>query len=237
LNAAREKIHEVQENQLNKELVRQVFEGRLDALDSLKRRVESTIYNRLLARGATDYEADEVLSAVWASAIPGMRDGRQSLFAAYKGQSSPTTWLYAVTLNRWLDRKRKDLIHARWASAEQYEKKNSPGDDNPVSDDTLLTLLRDSLKTAFRQCDAESLVLLRLVHVHGLSQRALASTWNLPEYSLSRRLTKTMKQIRETTLGHISKTDSWLDLKWEDFLQLCQQFSDDMDANSPSANV
>ncbi len=214
-----------------------MLEGNLEALKVLKSRVEPAVRKRLLARGASKDEADEVLSAVWASSIVGRDAGAGSLFAAYKGLSSPTTWLATVALNRWLDRKRREAVHDRWVREEQRTRGSSPSDNQPAPDLTLLRLLKDSLDRAFGQCDGESLVLLRLVHAHGLSQRALASTWGLPEYALSRRLTRTMKQISKATMDHIRQTDPWLDLRWEDFLELCQQLSDDANANSTGLHV
>ena len=224
-------------DQLNKRLVVQVIEGQVEALASFRSRVEPSLRKRLLARGASEDEADDILCAVWSRCVPGLGGGGESLLAAYDGRSSPTTWLATVAVNRWLDRKRKETVHARWVKKEQDLGNTLPAHGETAPDGPLLALLKDALERAFQQCDAEALVLLRLVHVHGLSQRDLAAVWGCREYTISRHLGKAVKGISKATLAHIRQTDSHLELKWEDFLALCEHFSQKADANSTDVNV
>ena len=39
---------------------------------------------------------------------------------------------------------------------------------------------------------------------------------------VSRLLSRAMEQIESDTLGELKKRDAWLELTWQDFLDLCQ---------------
>jgi len=222
-------------DQLQKELIRQVLDGRADALEALKNQVDPITRPRLLIRGASEDEVNEVLAAIWASVIPD--NTGKSLLTTFKGRGNLAAWFSTVAWHRWLDWKRKDQVRARWVQAEQSNEDLSGAAEPFIAETVILALLQHSLKRAFEQCDAESLVLLRLVHLHGLSQRQLAAIWGMPEYALSRRLRRAMDQISRATLEEIRQTDPWLDLKWEDFLELCGHFSSEAVANLPALNV
>ena len=225
------------EARLDRELVAQAMGGGAEAFVLLRSRLEPYLRLRLLARGASEDEAVEAASILWTRSVPGMRAGGKSLLAAYGGQSSPRTWLSAVVLNLWLDRKRKESVHARWVTEERQTHASFPTQNQPFPEIALVNLLKDSLEAAFQKCDAESLVLLRLAYLHGVSQRDLALAWGMPEYTLSRRLAKTMKMIAEDTQAHLRRSDPWLELKWEDFLELCETFSDVAGAKLVDPNV
>src|SRR6185503_12423903 len=89
-------------------------------------------------------------------------------------------------------------------------------------DDLLVEMLRDSLQSAFAACPAEDMLMLRLVYLHGLTQRELMKMWGWSESKVSRKLSSAMQQIEETTLKTLKQKDPWLDLKWQDFVDLCE---------------
>jgi DNA-directed RNA polymerase specialized sigma24 family protein len=135
--------------------------------------------------------------------------------------------LATVATNRWLDYKRRQ---ARFVAepADMLGTKDPamlPGPDPAgafARETTLVRLLGESLQTAFEQASPEGLVLLRLVYVHGLSQREVGRMLGWSESKLSRFLTAAMKQIEQDTLRELRARDRWLELTWQDFVELCQ---------------
>ncbi|MEI8289304.1 MAG: sigma-70 family RNA polymerase sigma factor [Verrucomicrobiota bacterium] len=211
--------------------------GEISAFAPLKKLLEPLIKGKLSAAGALPDEAEAVLEEIWNDCLISKSGEKPTLLARFRDdqQAKLSTWLSVVALNRWLNLKRRQGVHQRWL---EREKVTHPADQSPlVTDHALADILREAIQSAFDQCDAEALVLLRLVFLHGLSQRELAATWKLSESALSRRLDRTMKQISEATIGHIRQTDPWLELRWEDFLELCQEISGDADANSSTTSV
>ena len=64
--------------------------------------------------------------------------------------------------------------------------------------------------------------MLRLVYLHGLSQREVARLWSCHESKVSRFLSQALADIQRNTLQETRRQDLWLDLSWQDFLDLCQ---------------
>ena len=211
--------------------------GEVAAFAPLKKLVDPAVRGRLLAAGASQVEVEVVLEEIWNNCLVTESSANPPLLARFKPDQKAklSTWLGVVAMNRWVNLKRRQVVHQRWLVK---EKVNSPAEQHPVvKDHALANLLREAIQAAFDRCDAEALVLLRLVFLHGLSQRELAATWELSESAMSRRLDRAMKQISEAIIGHIRQNDPWLELKWEDFLEVCQEFSDDADANSYNVSV
>jgi len=133
-------------------------------------------------------------------------------------------WLATVATNRWVDRKRKQ---SRFVDPSQ----DRSGETDFIhrieaisyaSEDTLIALLRDCLKAAFGQCSSEARVLLRLVYLHELSQREVVKMLGWNEAKVSRFLSKAMGEIEKHTLTKVKKQDPWLELTWQDFVELCE---------------
>ena len=90
-----------------------------------------------------------------------------------------------------------------------------------LEDDTLMELLRESLRAAFAGCAAGDLIRLRLVYLHGLTQREVGNLFGQSESKTSRALSLAMERIKIRTLQELKRRDSRLELAWEDFLGLC----------------
>jgi hypothetical protein len=65
------------------------------------------------------------------------------------------------------------------------------------------------------------MVILQLVFIHGMTQRQVAKIWGCHEAKISRMLDSAMDQIAADTLRSIKLADPWLNIQWEDFLELC----------------
>jgi RNA polymerase sigma factor (sigma-70 family) len=213
--------------------LRRFHEGDPEALGWIRNRFHPALMNILMARGASRSEAEELLSDLWGDCVPG-DDERPSLLEKFSGKCALQSWLATVATRRWIDLKRKQSrrrevtshdtsdseedVFARMESSALLE---TPSRTAPA-EEHLIDLLRESLQSAFDQLPAGDLLMLRLVYLHGLSQRDVGRMWTWHESKISRRLADAMKNIQTLTLEHLRKKDAWLNLTWQDFVDLCE---------------
>jgi RNA polymerase sigma factor (sigma-70 family) len=207
-------------------LVERCQEGDRDALAELREQNNGSLRNILIARGANGSEAEEVLAEVWAKCVPG-GEQHPSLLEKFNANSRLQNWLARVATNRWLDWKRQDKfrgeppVSADAGSRTEffYRVPATPKED---VDSTLVGLLRDSLKAAFASCAPESLVLLRLVYLHDVTQREVMRMVGWSESKVSRTLSQALEYIRVETLRELKEREPMLTLTWQDFQDLCE---------------
>jgi len=201
-------------------------QGNVEALAELRDKCHNSLLGILLARGADRTEVEDLLADLWADCVPG-NDDRPSLLEKFSGKCTLQGWLATVATNRWIDLKRKqnrrlDPAHNGSDSTEQDPFANLEAAPSYAPDDTLVSLMRDSLKAAFAVCSPEARVLLRLVYLHELSQREIVRMLGWSESKVSRFLSSAMEEIERHTLTEIKKRDPWLELTWRDFVDLCE---------------
>ena len=204
-------------------LVRQAQQGDAAALAALREHCQLPLENILLARGANRGEVQDILADLWSDCVPGHL-GKPTLLAKYGGKFSLLSWLARVAGNRWIDAKRRG---ARFADATATDFDDLPGCPTTLAEDGLLQLLRDSLRAAFNRCPSEALVLLRLVYVHGLTQREVGRLVGWSEAKTSRTLAQAMEHIKQQTLAELKRQDARLELSWADFVGLCASMESD----------
>ena len=85
-----------------------------------------------------------------------------------------------------------------------------------------MELLRNGLQSAFARRLPEEIVLLRLRYMHGVTQRELVRMLGWHESKVSRALSRAMQEIEADTLRELKRRDSWLELSWQDLLDLCE---------------
>jgi RNA polymerase sigma factor (sigma-70 family) len=200
--------------------------GDIGALADLRDKTNSSLLGILLSRGADRTEADDLLADLWADCVPG-NDDKPSLLEKFSGKCSLHGWLATVATNRWIDRKRKQARHVEMGQdgadmAIRDSLTSLQAADLSPPDQTLVTLLRDSLKAAFDHSSPEARVLLRLVYLYGLSQRDIVRMLGWSESKVSRYLSNAMQEIEKHTLAEIKRRDPWLELNWDDFVDLCE---------------
>jgi RNA polymerase sigma factor (sigma-70 family) len=197
--------------------------GDTEALAEIREKCQGSLLGILLSRGADRTEAEDLLADLWSDCVPG-QDDRPSILEKFSGKCTLQGWLATVATNRWVDRKRKQsrFIDPRQDSGTETDYIHRIAAVSYASDDTLIALLRECLKAAFSQCEPEARVLLRLVYLHELSQREIVHMLGWSEAKVSRFLSKAMEDIEKHTLAEVKKHDSWLDLKWQDFVELCE---------------
>lgn len=192
------------------------------------------VLSYLMKAGAQQAEAEEVLACLWADCLIGSPEAQPKL-RRYDGLCSLRTWLNTVALNRVLTMKR----HAeRWsrvlgpsldASAHTGTDEYSIASATAVMerpahtnfDAPLLTLMRQAVEHAFSLCPSDHFVMLQLVHGNGLRRVEVAQMFGCDESTVGRIIDRASQQIAHDTLHFLREQDPWLDVQWEDFLELC----------------
>ena len=202
------------------------MEGDTQAFALLRSQYHSPLVNVLVGRGANVSEAEELVQDLWGECVPGTED-RPCLLEKFSGKCGFQNWLITVATNRLIDAKRKQARRKTFVPVDDPEGGTGffgriPGPTSPTGENALVELLKQSLEQAFTRCPSEGLLMLRLVFLHGLTQRELAGMWGCHEATISRALTQAMGEIEKITMDELKKRDGWLELSWQDFLELCQ---------------
>jgi len=202
-----------------------VVEGDTDALGALRNKYQPVLFGVLVARGARPIEAEDLLADLWGDCV-GSPDVRPSLLEKFSGRCPLQNWLITVATRRLIDLKRKKQpvpdapVHDSESGTTIIVRVPAPV-TSPV-ESGLTELLRDALQKAFADCPPEALLMLRLVHLHRLSQRELSRMWGCHEATISRSLSQAMDAIKRETMRQVKERDPWLELAWEDLVQLCE---------------
>jgi RNA polymerase sigma factor (sigma-70 family) len=198
------------------------------AIANLRHQYGPALRGILISSGASEIEADDVLTNLWTDCTVN-HETRRPRLEGYWGQCSLMTFLKTVCMNAFVDRKRREI---RWRKIEEgadgtarvgdslygEQEGNSPFD---APDGSLLAIMQAALLKAFDQCPAQAMVVLQLVFIQGMTQRQVAKLWGCHEAKISRMLDSAMDQIAADTVRAVKQADPWLNLKWEDFLELC----------------
>ena len=91
---------------LDRDLLKQISNGRREALDALVRRHQPWIYNIALRMVYLPQDAEDVTQDVLVKAL--------TKLATFEGRSSFRTWLYRITVNHILNMKRRRLEEFGW---------------------------------------------------------------------------------------------------------------------------
>lgn len=208
-------------------LVEKCLQHDVEALERLRGRFHATLQRILRARGASETESDDTLADLWGECV-GNNEDQPGLLEKYSGKCPLQAWLAMVATNRWYDAKRRETRCLRIADLESDVSIRAAAERESTEqaarwpEPAIVELLRACLRASFAACNPHEMVLLRLVFIHGLSQREVARMLGWNESKLSRSLCKAMQQIEVQSLAEVKKRDPWLDLSWQDFLDLCQ---------------
>jgi RNA polymerase sigma factor (sigma-70 family) len=200
--------------------------GEPAALAELREAHHPFLVNILRARGATMDETQELLADLWGDCVP-TNDDQPALLDKFSGHCPLQNWLATVATRRWIDLKRRQARRGVTTLPGRGDDRTDPLEELPAAatpehDDVLVNLLRDSLQAAFSACAPADLLMLRLVYLHGIAQREIMRMWGWSESKVSRQLTHAMQQLEQRTLRNLKKRDPWLDLNWQDFVDLCE---------------
>jgi len=205
----------------------QCWLGQAERLTELRDHYHAVLTSMLLARGATYTEASDLLADLWGDCVSD--DGEKpSLLERFSGKCPIKSWLITVATNRLFDLKRRQRLRRVIAPSldDSLEDGSAMLDicecEAGAKDEAIASLLQESLEKAFSLCPTEVLLMLHLIHLHGLTQREIARMWGWHESKVSRHLANAMEQIEATTLQLMSQADPWMQLTWQDFVDLCE---------------
>lgn len=73
------------------------------------------------------------------------------------------------------------------------------------------------------QASPTGIVLLRLIHLHGIQSKLLASLWGKHASQVTRTVSDTMEAFREEVLGALHAWDPLYEMSWADCAGLCRK--------------
>lgn len=136
----------------------------------------------------------------------------------YRGQCSLDSWLITVCRNRL-----RDFVSS---AGESRVERDSPyqavASDELAIEPEILSLLRDSLVEAMSRLEPLTLIFLRLVYLHGVTQREVAAAWHCHESKVSRMLKEGSETLKTETIARLKLRDSHFQLEWRDLIALCE---------------
>jgi RNA polymerase sigma factor (sigma-70 family) len=209
--------------------VQRVLSGEEAAAAELRQRYHNKLVGVLHARGASQTEAGDLVADLWTDCFAPKGD-RQTLLTKYQGRCALESWLLTVATHRLVDLKRRQGFRVDVAKNSPdspddfFDRRAQP--EKPTSEKPLLDLLRGAIHEAFAKQDPEAVLMLKLVHVHELSQREIARMWGWHESKVSRTLETARQSVGKIILFELKRIDPWLELRWEDFVELCAGSSD-----------
>jgi RNA polymerase sigma factor (sigma-70 family) len=193
------------------------------AAAELRSRYQSRMVAVLCARGASATEAEDLVADLWSDCFAAPAN-RQTLLSKYQGRCALESWLLTVATHRLIDLKRRQSFRVEVTTADRssddfFDRRPQP--ESVPREESLLKLLRGAIQNAFSRRDSESVLMLKLVHLHQLTQREVARMWGWHESKVSRAIEVARESIARDILLELKRIDPWLELRWEDFLELC----------------
>lgn len=206
-------------------LVELCLEHDAGALAQLQESYRGPVTAYLQKAGANGDEARETVEMLWGDLLTPSATGRIRL-GRYDGSCALLTWLNTVAMNALLTRKRIDgRRDRRFISRDAEDRPESSADEISQTEVPLVRLMSEALEFAFQNCPAEDFVLLQLEHCDQLKREELARMFGCSKATVSRMLASARVGVAEATMNFLRERDPWLELQWEDFLELCRTAS------------
>ena len=202
-------------------LVERCLENDAAALAQLQQANRGPVAAYLSTKGASSVEARETVDMLWGDLLTPAATGRSPL-SRYNGKCALLTYLNLVALSRLFSRYRVcGRFERRFPSSDAVEFAE-PAGEPATKDEPLLELIRDAVEFAFQNCDAEDFVLVQLQYYDDLERSDLARMFQCSESTIHRKLESARTAVRKSALDYIRERDPWLELRWEDFIELCR---------------
>ncbi len=212
------------------ELVGRALEGETVAVRQFQDTYRPLLARVLMSRGVGRVDAEDLVADIFAECFGAGKNGRtRPLLSKFEGRSSLSTWMIRTTWNRWLDLKRRDKFRGELPSYEDDDERGAdpferiagtdPGED--LLDRDLAEMMGRAIREAFDSLEPEILLMLKLSHLHGVSQSAIARMWRIDQTRVSRTLSRAREQVAKATMQKLREADGSIELEWEDFQKLC----------------
>lgn len=147
---------------------------------------------------AEDLAQDSLIRAL--KALPGFR-----------GDSSPSTWVYRITVNTWKNRVRSEKRRGFWKTVsmdlftgeDHDEEPNFKAEDPPLDADLETASTKEIVQKALLQLDEDSRAILVLREIQGQSYGEIAAALEIPEGTVKSRLSRARETLKEKLKKHV----------------------------------
>ncbi|MEE9292773.1 MAG: sigma-70 family RNA polymerase sigma factor [Acidobacteriota bacterium] len=172
------------------ELVREVLAGRTDRFEILIHRYQRLVATAALRMGVPRQEIEDVTNEVFYKVYRSLR--------RYEPAHAMSTWLYRITVNAALDR-RRSLRHEASRSELPVEiRDDSPTPDQTADESSRARLLHEALGRIPEHYRTP----LMLMHVEGLAVEEVSRILGLPEGTVKSRLFRARAMLKQVIMRH-----------------------------------
>jgi len=172
------------------DLIREVLAGRVERFEILVRRYQRLVATAALRMGTPRGEVEDVTSEVFYKVYRSL--GR------YRPEHALSTWLYRITVNAALDRKRSLRHESRMEELSPALADGRPSVHEAASDHERSRLLRSALE----RIPAHYRSPLVLAHIEGMPLEEIARVLDLPEGTVKSRLFRARAMLKEIIRRH-----------------------------------
>ncbi|OLD62379.1 MAG: hypothetical protein AUI47_12720 [Acidobacteria bacterium 13_1_40CM_2_68_5] len=172
------------------ELIREVLAGRVERFEILIRRYQRLVATAAVRMGIPREEIEDVSSEVFYKVYRSL--------ARYRPEHALSTWLYRITVNAALDRKRSTRHESRMEELSPTLSDGRPSLDQEASDKERARLLQKALGRIPSHYRAP----LVLAHIEGLPLEEIARALDLPEGTIKSRLFRARAMLKEIIRKH-----------------------------------
>jgi DNA-directed RNA polymerase specialized sigma24 family protein len=213
------------------EIAEAALDGEADAVAAVMEMLRSpALAAAIVARGATATEAHDLVNDLIGDCFGGERakGGLHRLLGRYNGGCPLSAFFRRIATNRLISLKRASRPMVALDDDEDGPRElPAPGGRLAAgADDALIALLRDAIARARERIDAEKLVLVRLMVAYEVPQKRLGTLMGWHESKISRAKTDLLAELRTRIMEEVRLADPWLELTWEDFMELCAESID-----------
>jgi len=172
------------------DLIREVLAGRIERFEILVRRYQRLVATAALRMGTPREEVEDVTSEVFYKVYRSL--GR------YRPEHALSTWLYRITVNAALDRKRSLRHESRMEELSPALADGRPSIHEEASDRERSRLLRAALERIPGHYRSP----LVLAHIEGMPLEEIARVLDLPEGTVKSRLFRARAMLKEIIRRH-----------------------------------
>ena len=154
------------------ELLAKFKKGDQQAFESLVRKYKTTVFNTIYSVMGNAQEADDIAQEVFLKVY--------TKADSFKGESSFSTWLYRITVNRCIDelRRRKNKIISYETEFNQEEKLKLKdvlaSRENDITEKLRQKELQDIIQKAMNSLPEKYRIILTLKEIEGLSYKEIS---------------------------------------------------------------
>jgi len=213
--------------------VRSALEGdqaAAEAICATAQKVTSILKNEWRGDCSTASKIPEIVADLLADCFGStQRQQRESrLLELYGGRSSLLTWLLVCARSRVSNWRRslRTRLTTSLTLLEEAGGETAASEEilRPDAEEVVNQLFTMALRDAFEAMATEQVVLIRLVYLHGIARERLAVLWDIHPSNIGRRVSDGLGRLRSRTLIHLKAMDPFLDLNWNDCLEICARY-------------